>query len=154
MRDGAETAESRTCLVCGRASGAKHYCETCGRLLSPGKRKGSRAARLRALHDQWDRDLQAFTCKYTMVVLTHAGGARHAEWEHRKPRDPESVVLVAAVVNRMKADLTEPEWNAMLRALYATRIEGKPFNEGAFPLDWQPKSTARRIVAGSAEHLS
>jgi hypothetical protein len=86
---------------------------------------------------------QAFVCKYMNTPLTHTGGARDAEWEHAVPGDPESVVLVAAVVNRMKADLTEDQWDAMVRALYATRIEGKQFDEKAFPPNWQPKSTAR-----------
>jgi hypothetical protein len=42
------------------------------------------------------------------------------------PRVESSVVLVAALVNRMKADLTEDQWDAMIGALYALRIEGKP----------------------------
>jgi len=34
-------------------------------------------------------------------------------------------MLVTAVVNRMKADLTEEECDAVIRTLYAVRIEGK-----------------------------
>lgn len=144
MSDSTDDMESGKCLVCRGSSGAKYYCRRCKALLRSSKRKGSRKARLRALHDQWSEDRQAFVCKYTSTPLTHSGGARDAEWEHAIPGDPESVVLVAAVVNRMKADLTEDQWNDMVRALYATRIEGKPFDEKAFPPNWQPKSTARR----------
>ena len=42
-------------------------------------------ARRDALHEQWNEDLQAFTCKYTCIALTHNGGARNAEWEHVIP---------------------------------------------------------------------
>ena len=138
--------DSRTCLVCQRSSGAKHYCPICRGLLGR-KRRGQKAdmpARRDALRDQWNKDLQAFTCKYTGIALTHKGGARNAEWEHRTPADESSVVLVAALVNRMKADLTEEQWDAMIRALYALRIEGKPFDESALPPNWQPKASSWR----------
>lgn len=150
MSDTGGAIEPRRCLVCGSVSGSKRYCGRCSRLLSSSKRKGTRAARLRALHDQWNEDHQAFMCKYTDAALTHTGGARDAEWEHRTPGVADSVVLVAALVNRMKADLTEAQWDDMIRALYERRIEGRPFNEKAFPSNWQPKSTARLRGAGSA----
>jgi hypothetical protein len=77
------------------------------------------------------------------IALTHKGGARNAEWEHRTPGDESSVVLVAALVNRMKADLTEDQSDAMIRALYAPASKA-PFNESALPLNWQVKATAWR----------
>jgi hypothetical protein len=129
----------------------KKYCQRCAALLRPNPRKGSRGARLAALHAQWDEGRRVFICKYTGTALTHSGGARDAEWEHATPGDPESVVLVAALVNRMKADLTEEQWDAMIRSLYATLIEGKPFNETAFPANWQPRSTAWRRGLGTEE---
>jgi hypothetical protein len=149
MSDTSGATEPRRCRVCGSVSGAKHYCGRCSRLLSSSKRKGTRAARLRALRDQWSADHQAFMCKYTDTALMHSGGARDAEWEHRTPGDADSVVLVAAVVYRMKADLTEAQWDDMIRALYEKRIECRPFSEKAFPSNWQPKSTARRRGTGS-----
>jgi hypothetical protein len=132
------------CEVCRDPSGLKRYCERCRNLLTR-KRKGQQpdiAARRAAMRDQWRDDLHAFACKYTGVALTHAGGARNAEWEHVIPGKESSVVLVAALVNRMKADLTEDQWNTMIRALYELRIEGKPFDESAFPLKWQTKATS------------
>jgi hypothetical protein len=142
MEDLALGDSSRQCLVCHDFSGPKGYCPRCASLLRPSQRKGNRQARLEAMHDQLDEDRHAFICKYTKTALTHTGGARDAEWEHRTPGDPMSVVLVAALVNRMKADLTEAQWDAMIRALYETRIEGMPFDEKVFPSNWQPRSTA------------
>ena len=132
--------------MCQRPSGFKHYCQICRGLIDRG-RSGQRpykAARRAALHDRWNKVLKAFTCKYTGIALTHNGGAWNAEWEHRTPVDESSVVLVAALVNRMKADLTEDQWDAMICALYAHRIEGKPFDESAIPLNWQPKASSWR----------
>ena len=101
-------------------------------------------ARREALRGQWNEDIQAFTCKYTSIALTHNGGARNAEWEHVIPGVESSVVLVAALVDRSKGDLTEAQWDAMIAALYALRIEGKPFDESALPLEWQTKASSWR----------
>jgi hypothetical protein len=146
MSAGAERLGNRKCWVCRRPSGLKKYCPICDGLLRR-TRKGQRpnmAARRDALHEQWNEDLQAFTCKYTSIVLTHDGGARNAEWEHVIPGVESSVVLVAAVVNRMKGDLTEDQWDAMIGALYALRIQGKPFDESALPPNWQTKASSWR----------
>jgi hypothetical protein len=99
--------------VCRRPSGLKDYCPICDGLLRR-NRKGQKpniAARRDALHEQWNEDLHAFTCKYTSIALTHNGGARNAEWEHVIPGVESSVVLVAAVVNRMKG--TSPRTSGM-----------------------------------------
>lgn len=97
------------------------------------------AARRDALHEQWNEDLQEFTCKYTSIRLDHNGGARNAEWEHVIPGVESSVVLVAALVNRMKGDLTGDQWDAMIGALYALRIQGKPFDEPPFHRTGRPR---------------
>jgi len=83
--DAEQLADSRECLVCQRPCGAKHYCRICEGLLGR-KRKGRKsdmAARRDALYEQWNKDLQAFICKYTGIALTHNGGARNAEWDPR-----------------------------------------------------------------------
>jgi len=93
------------------------------------------------MHKQWNRELGASTCKYTKVALNHNDGtAWHAEWEHEVPNHDPSLVLAAAVVNRMKANLTLEQFKAMIGALHTFLNEGKePFDESAFPLNWQPK---------------
>lgn len=97
-------------------------------------------ARRKAMHERWNSDLNAFTCVHTGVALDHTpGSARHAEWEHRVPSDEASVSLAAAVVNRMKGNLSQEQFEALIRALNACLIEGQPFDESAFPAKWQPK---------------
>ena len=134
----------QNCVVCTDPSGLKDYCNRCRNLLER-KRKGQKpdmAARRAAMYEQWRGDLHAFVCKYTGIALTHSGGARNAEWEHVIPAEESSVVLAAALVNRMKADLSEEQWDDMIRALYALRIEGKPFDPSALPSEWQTQATS------------
>lgn len=93
------------------------------------------AARLAALHDQWDPIAGAFRCYYTDLVLTEDWGSRRsASWEHRTPGDESSVVLVADLVNKMKGDLTEEEFRIIVRAM-ARHFDEPGFDERLFPPD-------------------
>ena len=141
---------SPNCRVCGRESVPGSYlCKICRGLrdrietrkdaLGKG-RKVDKAARRKALHNQWDSDIGAFRCYYTCVELTHNYGShRYATWEHREPGDESSVVLVADLVNKMKGDMKEAEFQVMVRAL-ARHFEDQPFDEAAFPADVAPRS--------------
>ena len=60
-------------------------------------------------------------------------------------------MLVAALVNRTKADLTEVQWDALIRALYSLRIEGKSFDESALPTEWQTRATSWRPRPDSSD---
>jgi hypothetical protein len=139
--------DDKLCDVCSRPSERKKYCPTCWHLLDVAKdRRIDGAAARAALQRQWDATSQAFICDLTGATLSTKGGARNADWEHRTPRrnvegKATDVALAAALVNRTKVDLTVDEWHHMIRALYATRIEGKPFDETAFPKNWQPKGS-------------
>ena len=137
------SAEELLCEVCSRPSGLRKYCATCERLLGSAKRYGiGRAAAAEVLVDRWDG--KAFICKYTEVPMTTTGGARHATWEHSTPRDNTDVTLVAALINRTKVDLDIDQWHHLIKALYATRIQGQPFDKTAFPKNWQPDAEWNR----------
>jgi hypothetical protein len=98
------------------------------------------------LVDRWDEKRQAFMCKYTGVALSTTGGARNADWEHCTPGDDNTdVTLVAALINRAKVDLSIDQWDHLIRALYATRIKQQPFDETAFPENWQPAASWNRV---------
>jgi hypothetical protein len=86
------------------------------------------------MRDQWSEERKAFLCAYTGVELSETrGNTRYATWEHRDAGDESSVVLVADLVNRMKGDMTESEFSAMVCAL-ADHFDGKGFNESALPM--------------------
>jgi hypothetical protein len=91
-------------------------------------------ARLRALQRSW-RD-GAFHCFYTGIVLVEDGRRwrdhRYLTFEHRTPGDESSVVVTCALVNRMKTDLTEEQFKAMVAEL-AKVFAGGTFDERAFP---------------------
>lgn len=82
---------------------------------------------------QWDSEIGAYRCHYTRTPLDPSHGTRrYATWEHLTPGDESSVVLVADLVNRMKSDMTDAEFRAMVSAL-ARSFDGMPFESDAFP---------------------
>lgn len=96
-------------------------------------RHPDRPARLNALRAQWDPMIEAFRCFYSDIPLvTEPGHRRSATWEHRTPRDELSVVLVADLVNKMKGDMTDPEFRRLVAGL-ARRFAGGVFDEDDFP---------------------
>lgn len=136
-------APTDNCQGCGRPSLKGSYlCERCrvlmnrvdirkdaeGRNRAPDKR-----ARLRAMHQQCDDKAHEFRCYFTGVILNNErGSTRQATWEHLTPGEESSVVLVADLVNRMKTDMTEGEFKALVRAL-AQHFDGADFQDEALP---------------------
>ncbi len=57
---------------------------------------------------------------------------RYLVFEHRTPNDEASVVVTCALINRMKTDLTEEQFKAMVAEL-AKVFTGGTFDECAFP---------------------
>lgn len=80
-------------------------------------------------------EADAFRCYFTGIALTEEPGDRRSiTWEHLDPRDGSRVALAAALINRMKADLTEEQFRGMVKAL-ADHFEhpAVPFDESAWP---------------------
>jgi hypothetical protein len=105
-------------------------------------RQVDKQARLRAMQESW-RD-GAFHCFYTDVELVDDDWRdhRYVSWEHRTPGDESSVVVTSALVNRMKTDLSEKEFQRLVTAL-ARRFETGHFDPAAFP------DRMRRDAAGA-----
>ena len=86
------------------------------------------------MRDSW-RD-GAFHCFYTGVALIDDGTRwrdhRYLAFEHRTPGDEASVVVTCSLVNRMKTDLTEEQFRAMVAEL-ANVFAGGTFDESVFP---------------------
>ena len=145
MREPFDRSLSATCTICQEVSIPRSYlCIRCRALrerIETRKRPDGRGrkvdsdARLWAMRDQWDENERVFRCKYTGVPLSEVPGSRrYATWEHVTPGDEASVVLVADLVNKMKGDMTEPEFRDMVAAL-ARRFEGHDFDPNDFPAD-------------------
>jgi hypothetical protein len=66
-------------------------------------------------------------------------------FEHRTPGDEASVVVTCALVNRMKTDLTEEQFKAMIAEL-AKVFTGGTFDERAFPGESPPSSPRCRVM--------
>lgn len=138
-------APSDKCVICGAKSlEGSDLCPRCRSIYKRGenrkgpdgnKRRLDKRARYEAMHNQWRPDLGksgAFECAYTGMALTHDYPSRlYATWEHVDPGDEATVVLVADLVNKMKADMTMTEFEAMVRALVG-RFDGGPFEKPTF----------------------
>jgi hypothetical protein len=121
-------ARSAYCYVCEDPSIAGSYlCQRCRHLAERGdtrkdidghRRRINKKVRVLAMKNQWDALIRAFCCKYTLVQLSDKSTSnKYGTWEHVIPGDESSVVLVADLVNKMKVDMTEREFETMVRAL-------------------------------------
>jgi hypothetical protein len=132
------------CEICGDPKHPQAYaCDRCRKILrrpdirrdSLGKlRKPDREARKRALRKAWDSDARCFRCHYTAIELETDDHRdhRYLSLEHQIPGDETEIVVVSALINRMKTDLSDREFRRMVSAL-ARSFEGKDFDEAAFP---------------------
>jgi hypothetical protein len=132
------------CVVCGAEKHPRAYaCKRCKRILdrletrrdnSGAYRRFDREARLRAMQDSWRED--AFHCFYTGIVLVDDGRRwrdhRYLSFEHLTPGNEKSVVVTCTLVNRMKTDLTDTQFRAMVTEL-AKVFAGGSFDERVFP---------------------
>lgn len=132
------------CEICGDPKHPQAYaCDRCRKILrrvdmrrdSLGKlRKPDREARKKALEGAWDSDARCFRCHYTDIALQTDDHRDHLylSLEHQTPGNETDIVVVSALLNRMKTDLSDEEFQRMVGAL-ARKFEGEEFDESAFP---------------------
>ena len=132
------------CEICGDPKHPQAYaCDRCRKILrrvdmrrdSLGKlRKPDREARKEALREAWDPDVRCFRCHYTRMALQTEDHRDHLylSLEHQTPGNEADIVVVSALLNRMKTDLSDKEFRRMVAALART-FEDEDFDETAFP---------------------
>ncbi|MFO0599544.1 MAG: hypothetical protein U0228_29835 [Myxococcaceae bacterium] len=113
-----------TCVVCGQPRHPQAtLCRRCKRLRDriELRAKPDFAARQRALAEH-----QAFLCHYTRVPLTEVDPShdRYPVFDHRTPRKESDVVVCANLINRMKTDLDEAQFEELVLRL-AELFRGK-----------------------------
>lgn len=132
------------CEICGDPKHPQAYaCDRCKKILhrvdmrrdSAGKlRKPDREARKSALREAWKPDDRCFRCYYTGIALNTDDHRdhRYLSLEHQTPGNETEIVVVSALINRMKTDLSDEEFRRMVGAL-ARKFKGEDFDETAFP---------------------
>jgi hypothetical protein len=132
------------CLICSEERHPQAYaCPRCKKIIDrletrkdgEGRlRRIDREARIRALQASWDPEVKAFRCHYTGVELDTSDWRdhRYLSLEHQTPGDESDITVVSLLVNRMKTDLSDAEFRAMIAALAAS-FAGEAFDESAFP---------------------
>ena len=129
--------ESEICPIC--KSSLHHplatYCKRCKRLLDRVdiRKKPDKEARVRALQKAWDGE--GFRCYYSSIKLVEDNpkDPRYITFDHLTPRKESDIVVVAAVINDMKSDMSDDEFRLMVLQL-AIRFKGGKFDERVFNL--------------------
>lgn len=133
------------CTVCGvpHVRQAK-CCPSCRRLLGRNdvRAKHNKAARLAALKRAWCGS--AFYCEITgwKLNIKDHHSPFYLTWEHLTPGNEDDVVVAAALVNRMKANLTLDQFKLLVCALA---------NRFANPRGTVPKIRPQRCRRGAAK---
>jgi hypothetical protein len=137
---------SPTCVVCGEPSTVEpnaYLCGRCKKVRGPKTLSSEqKTARIEHMIDQWRRNGE-FRCHYTGVPLELENriDVRYREWEHATPGVEGSVVLAAALVNRMKCYLNAEEFRRMVAELARYFADPTtPFRDTAFPTKLIPPS--------------
>jgi hypothetical protein len=151
------------CRVCGQPRHPHplaYCCKSCKRLLDRIEtrgRKPDRNAREWALHESWDG--HCFRCYYTNwpLVLDNPDSPYYLTWEHRTPGIESDVVVAAALINYMKADLTETEFRTVVEGL-ARRFNDSSatvamINPAHFRRAERPFNTPAQVPSPSVSHL-
>ena len=134
------------CVICASPAPAKgKYCPRCNGFIL---HHSDKAARARALAAARDPVRKGFACYYTGVLLEEADF--HDPWyltfDHPDPDDKGRLVVAAAWVNGMKADLGEADFRAVVKELARHFRTGEPFdrNVAAFK-HWFRKMRKSRL---------
>jgi hypothetical protein len=145
------STSSGKCAVCKRPSrkeGRSYLCDRCFRLSSRGdprrRKRGwdiDRDVRFHRMCEQWDG--RAFRCFYTHLRLSEdRSSPLYPTWEHREPGDASTAVLVGALINHVKSDLTEKEFKRLVIALGSFFSDNqKRVNPNVLPQrPWRPRA--------------
>jgi len=115
----------KACVICG-APPAKNskYCTRCP------KHHPNIPGRLPALKRSWNKKQQAFLDHYIGVKLDedNLDSPYYMVFDHRIPRKPADLHATSMLINAMKTDMSEEEFNLVMNEL-ARHFEGKPYNK-------------------------
>ena len=108
------------CMVCGVLHDPQaKWCASCSKILGRNdtRAKHNKNARLAALKRAWRGS--AFYCEITgwKLTTTDRESPFYLTWEHLTPGNEKKVVVAAALVNRMKANLTLGQFKLLVCAL-------------------------------------
>lgn len=115
------------CAICGQQTHwpSARLCKRCRRIRDRAEFRyaANKAEWERALKEAWDPETGCFQCQITGVELVvgreHWPPPRYLEREHVSPGDDSAYVVCAAIINRMKGAMTDPEFRDAVRVVAA-----------------------------------
>jgi hypothetical protein len=120
------------CAICGwETRRGQMYCPRCLR------KHPSVTGRKDAMIRSWSRAKQAFLDYYLGLELEEkdVNSPFYTAFDHRLPRKKGDLVLTSMLVNSMKTNLSEEEFNLIMEELARCR-EGKPFNRDVIKFEY------------------
>lgn len=112
------------CEICKKiAISSKHkYCSDCNKLIIKANRRGiGRKIAFRALKSAQRKGKEGFYCHYTGIRLAlkkkDAGKPWYISFDHRVPRKKDDIVVSACLINDMKTDMDEEEFERLVEEL-------------------------------------
>ena len=133
--------ETKRCEVCGNLAPdhpQARLCRRCKKIVDrvePRRIKHNDEARILALKEAWDGE--GFRCYYTGVRLVEDKQFEHdalyLTLDHRIPNREDGIVVAALLINRMKTNLTEDEFKAVVSEL-SSHFGGRAFDANVFKL--------------------
>ncbi len=99
------------------------------------RNKSDKKARENALKQSWDGT--HFKCFYSGINLVEDNpkDPRYITFDHKTPRKEDDIVMVAAVINDMKSDMSDSEFRAMVNQL-SNRFHDMRFDSNVFNLKY------------------
>jgi len=126
-------AGSRRCPICNHeTTGYRRYCARCQR------KNPNLPGRAGAMKDSWCEEMQRFLDHYIGVELEEndLNDPYYMVFDHRIPGKKGDLVATSMLMNAMKGDLSDEEFDLMMAELARSR-EGKPFNRDVIKFEYR-----------------
>ena len=129
------------CIICDDVlrNSLATYCRRCGNIMGrvETREKAELAARVTALRKAWDKEDKCFRCYYSGIRLNddNVRDPRYITFDLTALRKGAVLVVTAALIDEMKADLTEDEFKTIISQLGQHFTANSPVDETIFQLE-------------------
>lgn len=127
------------CLVCEDVlrNNLANYCRRCGNILSKveaGRGKNDATPYVQAMRKGWDKEDECFKCHYSGIQLNDDDprDPRYITFDHTALEKGAEMVVTAALIDEMKANLSEDEFKTVITQLAQHFNDSSPVDVSIF----------------------
>jgi hypothetical protein len=124
------------CIICGHPPlRGMYYCARCREIVH---NHYSVPCLVDALRNAYDKDRDGFRCHYTGILLDldNPSGRWHLSFDHQIPGKPETIVVAAICINKMKEALSGDEFIAVVKELAHHFLTGEAYNQDIIKFEY------------------